>query len=203
MTIPKSRESVKYLSEEETKLFFTATKKHSRNYLLFLWSYLYGLRVSECIQLKLSDILPSPEAPKELYIRRLKGGISRHYPIRSEDTILLKRYLRIRSKMKNAAGNPWLFITSHSALYHMSTENVLKLMQRYSKKIGLPKDKQHPHVWRHSAAIHMLMNGSDIYDVQSHLGHTSVLTTIKYYGKFGHRDWIVKTRDRLENGFFV
>ena len=198
-----SHESIKYLSEEETKLFFDAVKKHPRNYLFFLWSYLYGLRVSEAISIKLSDILTDLHTPKEIYIRRLKGGIARHYPIRSEDTIQLKQWLRKRATMPNAADNPWLFITSHSTLYHMSAENVLKLMKKYSEKIALSREKTHPHVMRHSAAIHMLLNGSDTYDAQSHLGHTSVLTTIKYYGKFGHKDWIAKTRDRLETGFFV
>lgn len=194
---------VKYLSEEETKLFFNAVKKHPRDHLLFKWMYLYGLRVSEAVALRLSDILPDLRTPKEIYVKRLKGGIARHFPIRSEDTIHLKRWLRKRSQMKNAKDNSWLFITSHSVLHHMSAMNVEKLMQKYGTQIDLPREKQHPHVWRHSCAIHMLMNGSDIYDAQSHLGHTSVTTTIQYYGQFGHKDWITKTRDRLENRFFV
>lgn len=197
------QKTVKYLSEEETKLFFTAVKKHPRDHLLFKWMYLYGLRVSECVGLKLKDILPDLTQPKEIFIHRLKGGVARHFPIRSEDTILLRKWFRKRSAMKNSDGNPWLFISSHSVLHHMSSGNVEKLMQKYGSEINLPRKKQHPHVWRHSCAIHMLLNGSDIYDVQCHLGHTSVNTTIEYYARYGHKDWIEKTRDRLENGFFI
>jgi site-specific recombinase XerD len=105
--------------------------------------------------------------------------------------------------MKNADGNPWLFLSSHSVLHHMSAMNVEKMMVKYGELAGLEREKSHPHTLRHSCAIHMLMNGSDIYDVQSHLGHTSVTTTIQYYGQFGHKDWIEKTRDRLENRFFA
>jgi len=197
------QKSVKYLSEEETKLFFSVVKKNPRDHLLFKWMYLYGLRVSEAITLRLSDILPDLHSPKEIYVKRLKGGISRHFPIRSEETIHLKRWLRKRAQMKNADGNPWLFLSSHSELHHMSAMNVEKMMVKYGESAGLDREKSHPHTLRHSCAIHMLMNGSDIYDVQSHLGHTSVTTTIQYYGQFGHKDWIEKTRDRLENRFFV
>jgi len=199
----RSSKSAKYLSQAETELFFKATKKNPRNHLLFLWMYLYGLRISEATALRLSDLLPDPGRPKEVFVKRLKGGIARHFPVRSEDSVILGRWLRKREKMKNAEGNPWLFITSHSSLYHMSSINTEKLMRKYGAIIRLPLYKQHPHVWRHSCAIHMLMNGADIYDVQSHLGHTSVTTTIQYYGQFGHKDWIAKTSDRLESKFFI
>jgi len=155
-------------------------KKNPRDHLLFKWTYLYGLRVSEAIALRLSDILPDLNSPKEIYINRLKGGVSRHFPIRSEETIHLKRWLRKRAQMKNADGNPWLFLSSHSVLHHMSAMNVEKMMVKYGELAGLKRDKSHPHTLRHSCAIHMLMNGADIYDVQSHLGHTSVTTTIQY-----------------------
>jgi len=54
---------------------------------------------------------------------------------------------------------------------------------------------------KHEKILHDFINVSDIYDVQSHLGHSSVTTTIQYYGQFGHKDWIAKTRNRLENSF--
>lgn len=203
MHTPRSQKSVKYLSEEETKLFFSVVKKNPRDHLLFRWMYLYGLRISEATALRVSDILPDLHSPKEIFVHRLKGGIARHFPVRSEDSVILKRWLRQKAQMKNAKGNTWLFITSHSALHHMSSINVEKLIKKYGEQIGLPRDKQHPHVWRHSCAIHMLMNGTDIYEAQSHLGHTSVTTTIQYYGQFGHKDWIVKTHDRLKSKFFV
>lgn len=199
----KNQSTVKYLSQEETKNFFTAVKKNARDHLLFKLIYLYGLRVSESVNLKLADILPNLSSPREIFINRLKGGISRHFPIRSEETIQLKRWLRKRGKMKNSDGNSWLFITAHSALHHMSSINVSKLMEKYSEMIGLSRDLCHPHTLRHSCAIHMLMNGADILDVQNHLGHTSILTTIEFYGKFGHKDWLKKANYNLENRFFV
>lgn len=100
--------------------------------------------------------------------------------------------------LKNSDGNPWLFISSHSILHHMSAMNAKKMMVKYGALAGLDRDKSHPLALRNSCAIHMLMNGSDIYDVQSHLGHTSVNTTIQYCSQFDHKDWIAKIGDRLE-----
>lgn len=195
-------ETVKYLSQSETEKFFSAVKKHPRDHLLFRLMYLYGMRVSEVVSLRLSDIQPDHN-PREIHIRRLKGGVSRHYPLRSDITILLKKWLRIRGKMKNSDGNVWLFPTSHSSLFHMSPVNVSKLMEKYGEKIGLSRALCHPHSLRHSCGVHLLQNGCDILDVQNHLGHTSIGTTVAYYSRFGHKDWVKKSNYNLENRLYI
>lgn len=57
------------------------------------------------------------------------------------------------------------------------------------KKLGERANMQiHPHIFRHSRAIHMLMNGAEIYIVKDHLRHKRIATTIDIYGRFmvGH-----------------
>lgn len=44
--------------------------------------------------------------------------------------------------------------------------------------------KVHPHIFRHSRAIHMLMNGAELHTVKEHLGHVNIATTANIYGRF-------------------
>lgn len=55
------------------------------------------------------------------------------------------------------------------------------LLKRLGRKCGM---RVHPHIFRHSRAIHMLMTGSEMYVVQQHLGHTNIATTANIYSKF-------------------
>ena len=54
-------------------------------------------------------------------------------------------------------------------------------IKKVGKRAGL---KVHPHIFRHSRAVHMLMNGADIRVVKDHLGHKNIATTINIYGRF-------------------
>lgn len=56
--------------------------------------------------------------------------------------------------------------------------NIVKVV---GKRVDI---KVHPHIFRHSRAIHMLMNGADIRVVKDHLGHKNIATTINIYGRF-------------------
>jgi integrase len=106
---------IKYLDSGELIRFFDQVKKGSvRDLILFSLAYRYGLRVSELVQIKLTDLSPSPYKPVEISIRRAKGGIGRNYPISFDDSKLLKKWLRQRSKIDPSGSNPFLFITPRS-----------------------------------------------------------------------------------------
>ena len=55
------------------------------------------------------------------------------------------------------------------------------ILKKVGKRAGL---EIHPHIFRHSRAVHMLMNGADIRVVKDHLGHKNIATTINIYGRF-------------------
>jgi len=195
---------VKYLDETEIKHFFQVLKNkgNPRDLLLFTWAYRYGLRASEAVGLKLEDLKPNPTYPTEILIQRLKGGVSRHYPINGEDTKILSRWLKRRSEMKNAEGNQYLFITRRSGLYRMTTDTISKLMEKYGRDSGIPKEKRHPHTLRHSSAISLLLNGKDINFVKTWLGHKSIQTTL-IYSQFAPPQWKTMAQEAIQTGFFI
>lgn len=61
------------------------------------------------------------------------------------------------------------------------------LLKDIGKRANL-KINLRPHLFRHSRAIHMLMNGATIYAVQQHLGHKNIATTMNVYGRFRAMD---------------
>lgn len=211
-TSPKHnpQQTVKYLSSTELEMFFAVLKKakHPRDELAFVLTYAFGLRVGELVRIRLDDIKPNLAHPIEIYIHRLKNGVSRHYKLEITEkgtdlTQLLKRWLRQRSKLKDAFENHYLFITNHSVLNHMSTLTVEQLMIRYGEMAGLPREKSHPHVLRHSCAISLLMKGADIKTVKDHLGHKSLLTTVAFYGNLGAEDWLKKSAENIKTKLFI
>ncbi|MDH4219661.1 MAG: tyrosine-type recombinase/integrase [Nitrospirota bacterium] len=198
------KETIKYLDEHELRRFFQVLKSEGkvRDLLLFTWMYRYGLRVSEAVGLKLENLKPNPTYPTEILIQRLKGGVSRHYPINGEDTKILSRWLKKRAEMESAENNPYLFITRRSGLYRITTDTISKLMDNYGRASGLSEEKRHPHTLRHSSAISLLLNGKDINFVKTWLGHKSIQTTL-IYSQFAPPQWKTMAQDAIQNGFFI
>ena len=57
-------------------------------------------------------------------------------------------------------------------------------MKKYWKMVNIPEDHRHCHVFRHSHAIHMLNAGIPITIVSRRLGHTSIITTARFYLRY-------------------
>ena len=207
---PSPQLSVKYLSSTELEKFFSILKKAKspRDELAFVLTYAFGLRVGELVRIRLDDIKPDLTHPIEIFIHRLKNGVSRHYKLeiteRGTDlTQLLKRWLKQRSRLNYANENQYLFITNHSVLNHMSTLTVEQMMIKYGEMAGLPREKCPPHILRHSCAISLLMKGADIKTVKDHLGHKSLLTTVLFYGNLGAEDWLKKSAENVRTRLFI
>lgn len=197
--------SIKYFSEDEIQKFFKVVKKDKnvRNLLLFKWLYRYGCRINEIAKLQLNDIKPDSRHPLEIHIRRLKGGQSRHYPIHPDDSKLIARWMRKRSQYDNSQGNPFLFITKRSVASHLTDSLIKALHKKYSILADLPKEKStNPHVWRHSCAISLLLNGKDIFFVKSYLGHSSIQSTL-VYAKIAPPEWKKLSKDAVLNSFSI
>lgn len=206
----KPHKVVKYLSATELEKFFTVLKKAKspRDELAFVLCYAFGLRVGELVRIRLDDIKPDLTKPVEIFISRLKNGVSRHYMLEITEkgtdlTLLLKRWVKHRARLKYAAENQYLFCTNHSVLNHMSTLTVEQLMIKYGQLACLPREKCHPHILRHSCAISLLMKGADIKTVKDHLGHRSLLTTVQFYGNLGAEDWLKKSGENIKTRLFI
>ncbi len=101
----------KFITHSEWLLFFEAingSKNEIRDKAMLQMAYVHGLRVSELIALKISDIDFSESA---IYIKRLKNGLSTVHPLQKETVLLLKKWLALRDNIvKNLLKTLYFFL---------------------------------------------------------------------------------------------
>lgn len=139
--------------------------------------YATGLRVTELISLKLSQVMIEPGALKIIG----KGDKERLVPVGEVALAWLARYLNNarpalmqgRPKMSNA-----VFITRRAST--MTRQAFWYMIKRYARKAGIPADCLSPHTLRHAFATHLLNHGADLRVVQMLLGHSDISTTQIY-----------------------
>ncbi|MDR6159664.1 integrase/recombinase XerD [Chryseobacterium sp. SLBN-27] len=146
-----------------------------RNQCIIEVLYGCGLRVSELIELKISNI-----NFREHYIKVVgKGNKTRFVPLADYTAALLLSYISdIRSKIKvSKRYEDTLFLNSRGT--SMSRVIVFLIIKELTDKAGVSK-KISPHTFRHSFATHLLQNGADLRYIQEMLGHSSITTTEIY-----------------------
>lgn len=136
--------------------------------------YAAGLRISELLNLKISDVLLD-----EGFLRCIgKGNKTRLIPIGSYAKQEVSFYLKnARSILKKAKDTEVLFLNSRGG--KLSRMGGWKIIEKYVRKAGIVK-RVTPHTFRHSFATHLLEGGCDLKAVQEMLGHSSITTTEIY-----------------------
>jgi len=146
-----------------------------RNRTIFETIYSCGLRVSEAITLKNSDLFF-----EEGFIRVLgKGNKERYVPIHENTQSYITMYqTAIRSHILPQKGfEDTLFLNRRGK--GLSRQMIFMILKNLAIKIDLKK-KISPHTLRHSFATHLLQNGADLRAIQQMLGHESITTTEVY-----------------------
>ncbi len=146
-----------------------------RNRAMFETLYSCGLRVSEMINLKISDLFFD-----ESFIRVLgKGNKQRFVPINTYTIKLITIYKDlVRTKIKVQKGfEDNLFLNRRGKV--ISRNMVFMILKDLVIKAGIDKNVS-PHTLRHSFATHLLENGADLRSIQQMLGHESITTTEIY-----------------------
>jgi integrase/recombinase XerD len=146
-----------------------------RNKAILEVLYGCGLRVSELVSLKISNLFP-----EEQYLKVIgKGNKERIVPIGQTALKLLKIYLeeiRVHIAIKKD-NEDYVFLNRlGTALSRISVFNIVKEM---AEKAGINKTVS-PHTFRHSFATHLIEGGADLRAVQEMLGHSSIITTEIY-----------------------
>lgn len=152
-----------------------STDLGKRNLCMIEVLYGCGLRVSELIDLKISNI-----NFKENYLKvDGKGDKTRFVPLAEYTAKLLQDYIaNVRSGYKiNKKCEDILFLNSRGS--SMSRVIVFIIIKELTEKAGISK-KISPHTFRHSFATHLLQNGADLRYIQEMLGHSSITTTEIY-----------------------
>ena len=164
--------------EEITKIqstFDLSTVEGMRNYTIVEVLYDCGLRVSELVNLKLSNIYAEDQ-----YLRVLgKGDKERWVPIGGRALELMLTYIHtVRSHMPTKPGEErYVFLNRRGR--HLSRQMVFIFLQNAVNEAGINKTVS-PHSLRHSFATELVENGADLRAVQEMLGHASVATTEIY-----------------------
>ena len=145
-----------------------------RNKAMLELMYSSGLRVSELINLELSDIDLNNN-----YVRCFgKGSKERIVPIGEYSSKYLSIYINeYRDSMKKDYYTEKIFLNNHGK--EMTRQGFFKIIKKIAKDKDINKNIT-PHMLRHSFATHLLNNGADLRTIQEMLGHSSISTTQIY-----------------------
>lgn len=133
-----------------------------------------GLRVSELVNLKISDIYYEESIIK----CRGKGNKERIVPINKKALLAINEYkTNFRDKIENSKSTSALFINKKGKqIYRQYVNN---LLNKIEKQLCLNKHL-HPHLFRHTFSTHLLENGANLRIIQTMLGHKNIMTSEIY-----------------------
>lgn len=148
----------------------TKTNKGIRDKAMLELMYATGMKVSEMIGIKVSDInlVGSYLTCGDKHERNIPFGLAARKA--------LKAYLTFRDNLFSKKNNEYLFLNSRGE--QLSRQGLWKIIKGYAKEIGI--DDINPNMIRNSFAAHMIDNGADLGVVQQFLGHADISNTQIY-----------------------
>jgi len=166
------------------------TKSHKgiRDKAILELLYATGIKVSELISIRLSDVNMSA---RYIICREFRERI---IPFGNSAKKALQDYLNIRSKYYDKSKSDILFLNSSGKA--ISRQGLWKIIKYYADTAGITD--VNPNSIRHSFAAHMLDNGADLGSVQEFLGHSDISTTQIYMssGYKNSREVYMRTHPR-------
>ncbi|MDX7989404.1 transcriptional regulator, partial [Xenorhabdus sp. 12] len=175
----------KYLTQPEIEVLLRELGKQAhaeRNICMIFMGFIHGFRVSELLNLKLSDVDLNS---RSLRVQRLKNGFSTIHPMVEREIQLLRHwlverqsYLSKASPHKQTGDNTeWLFLSRHGQ--RMSRQQMYKIIRQTSLKAKL-SICANPHMLRHACGYALADNGVDTRLIQDYLGHRNIRHTVRY-----------------------
>ncbi|MBX7182248.1 MAG: site-specific tyrosine recombinase XerD [Bacteroidia bacterium] len=161
--------------DQMLQLIDRSTPEGERNLAMLETLYGSGLRVSELVQLKISDLYLEDEFVKILG----KGSKERLVPLSPVSIRLISNYIQhVRIHLPQQKGfEDCLFLNNRGR--ELSRVMVFLIIKKLTQQAGISKNIS-PHTFRHSFATHLVENGADLRVVQELLGHSSITTTEIY-----------------------
>ena len=188
--------ALKYASESDIALILNApdakTAKGRRDRTLMSFLYDTGARVQEVLNVRVSDVQTNGTPTVMLFG---KGRKARPVPMMRNTVGMLKRYLaEFHPSGGESSSEPLFYTTRNGERRRMTEDNVRKMVAAYGVAVakqrpGFPV-RIHPHLFRHSRAMHLYQNGMDLSLVSQWLGHAQIETTLIY----AHADTEMKRR---------
>ena len=153
-----------------------ADRRGLRDRALIEVLYATGLRVSELVGLRVTDVHVD-----QGYVQSVgKGGKERLVPLSEPAREALNGYKSVRGQFcRNGVESPYLF-PSRGGSGYLTRHRFAQLLKQLSTEAGIAPSKVSPHVLRHAFATHLLNRGADLRSVQQMLGHADIATTQIY-----------------------
>ncbi|MGA1845696.1 site-specific tyrosine recombinase/integron integrase [Deferribacter abyssi] len=167
-----------FLTEDEVKKIFdiidTSSAVGLRDNLIIRLLYSSGVRVSELLNIKISDC----DLKRGVVKVKGKGNKERFVPLNRKIVGMLETYFHVRHNyFVKGRDEGYLFLNKNGK--RLSRVYCWKIIKKYVKKASIKKNIS-PHSFRHSFATHLLANGADLRIIQLLLGHASISTTEIY-----------------------
>jgi len=137
---------------------------------MVLLAYRHGLRISEVVDLRLSDI---DQQAGRINCRRLKGSNNNIHPLEGGELRLVKRWLRIRAN----PNSEFLFVSERGT--PITRQSAWRIFREAGQKAKLGIEV-HPHMLKHSCGYYLADRGCDTRLIQEYLGHKNIQNTVRY-----------------------
>jgi integrase len=161
-----------YLTPAEVEKLLKAARKRGRHGqrdgLMIMMAYRHGLRVSELIGLRWSQV---DFTSARLTVHRLKGSTGSTHGIPGDE---LRELRKLRREQEE--GSQFIFVTERGA--PMTADGFRRMIQRAGESCDLPD--LHPHMLRHSCGFALADRGKDVREIQDYLGHKNIQNTVGY-----------------------
>jgi site-specific recombinase XerD len=168
------------LSEAEVQALFDSLPRGTvtdlRNCCMLELLYGCGLRRAECVGLDVDDI---DLMRRTLHVRQGKGSQDRLMPVMPTALAAVKDYLAVRRQLVRGVDDGALFISTYEGR-RLKIFTINEWFRNRRKARGPDAPRVHPHLLRHSIAVHLLRRGADIRYIQQFLGHSDIDTTKIY-----------------------
>lgn len=183
---PKQSGIVQHMSPKAVSAIFAAVDRKSpkgfRDLCMLAMLYDTGARVQELLNIRLADV-DLGKSPAVML--RGKGRKTRVVPMSARMSALLREYTSRFHGGKPRDCGDWLFFTvRNGSPGRMTADNVRHLTRRYGamarKSCAEVPKNVHPHLFRHSRAMHLYERGMDLMLVSQWLGHAQFKTTLVY-----------------------
>lgn len=155
-----------------------------RNWALMALMYETGARNHEVIGLRVKDVILTP-GDEKVHIRG-KGGKHRMVPIRAETASIVRDYVARFHRGDGTSSAPLFFVNHDGEKRPLSPDCVEAFLKRYGQaaRRSCPKvpERVHPHLIRHTRAMHLREGGMSEEDLAELLGHSDT-KTVKVYAQ--------------------
>ncbi len=163
-----------YKNYKKNELKYNERKAFLRLHVILEILYSTGLRISELLDLKISNI----NSIKDKFYIRGKGGTQRLVVFTSRAINVIKLWVKFNNE-NNDKKNDYLFPDDKNNI-NVSRQIIFKDLKKLAKISGFDNKKVTPHSIRHSFATHLLNRGADLRSLQKLLGHSDISTTEIY-----------------------